>query len=160
MERLEEETHAAEPHRRFDLNRDERINFEDVNYWVKSLKRTWSGDANLDGEFSSTDLIQVFQVGVYERDEVAGWLSGDWNGDQRFGSSDLIVAFQDGGYEAGARVSFAPIAAVPEPSSIGLILWALACGRFAVGVATAMVLEKPTKVTMPNSVVAEVIPGE
>ena len=32
---------------------------------------TWFGDVNLDGEFSSTDLVQVFQTGEYE-DGIAG----------------------------------------------------------------------------------------
>lgn len=116
LERLTMETHALEPHRRFDLNRDELVSRDDIAFWITGLKKTWIGDANLDGQFNSTDLISVFQVGIYEQNQGASWASGDWDGDQRFGSSDLIVAFQDGGYENGARTS---VAGVPEPSISG-----------------------------------------
>jgi hypothetical protein len=73
------------------------------------------GDANLDGLFNSTDLIQVFQAGKYE-DEIVGnssWTTGDWNWDDEFDSGDLVAAFQAGGYEKarGAENS------VPEPQS-------------------------------------------
>ncbi len=131
LDRLLDETRAVEPHRRFDVNHDEVVNQADGDYWVKSLKKTWIGDANLDGQFNSTDLISVFQVGVYERDQNAHWSSGDWDGDQRFGSRDLIVAFQDGGYEAGVRTA---LSAVPEPT-IGCLLWSLVvvCGSRCAG---------------------------
>jgi hypothetical protein len=47
--------------------------------------------------------------------------TGDWNADGEFDSSDFVVAFTDGGYEAGPRGS---VAAVPEPSSLVLMLLA------------------------------------
>ncbi len=102
----------------FDLNADSEVDVDDHRFWVKNLKNTWFGDANLDGEFNSSDLIVVFQAGKYETDVDAGWHEGDWDGDQRFGTGDLIAAFQDGGYEAGAR---AAVSAVPEPSSAALM---------------------------------------
>jgi hypothetical protein len=107
----------------FDLNRDGRVSGDDLHVWVKDLRQTWFGDANLDGEFNSSDLVTVFAAGEYE-DAFAGnstWEEGDWNADGDFTSGDLIVAFQDGGYELGPRQ---PIAAVPEPS--GVLLAALA----------------------------------
>ena len=58
------------------------------------------GDANLDGVFDSSDLVQMFQAGEYEND-VAGdsvWADGDFNGDGEFDSSDLVLAFQAGTY--------------------------------------------------------------
>ena len=45
---------------------------------------TGVGDTNLDGEFSSGDLVQVFVDGKYETNEEAGWEQGDWNGDHHF----------------------------------------------------------------------------
>lgn len=67
--------------------------------------QTWFGDANLDGEFNSTDLVQLFSIGHYDQDSRGeyGWTQGDWNGDRKFDSADLILAFQDGGYESGLR---------------------------------------------------------
>jgi hypothetical protein len=73
----------------------------------------------LDGEFNSSDLVQVFQALEYE-DDIAGnstWGSGDWNADGDFTTGDLIVAFQDGGYEKGA---FVTVQSVPEPSALAL----------------------------------------
>ena len=40
---------------------------EDHRVWVKDLKHTWFGDADLNGEFNSNDFVQVFQAGKYEQ---------------------------------------------------------------------------------------------
>ena len=59
------------------------------------------GDANRDGLFNSSDLVQVFQRGEYEDgiENNSTWESGDWNGDLEFDSSDMVMAFQTGLYE-------------------------------------------------------------
>ncbi|MCA9172596.1 MAG: hypothetical protein KDB23_33255, partial [Planctomycetales bacterium] len=82
---------------------------------------TYFGDANLDGEFNSADLINVFQAGQYEDAFSANstWSTGDWNGDGEFTTSDFVVAFQDGGYEKGPRHA---VSAVPEPSGLMTLL--------------------------------------
>ena len=81
------------------------VDLEDHRIWVKDLRRTWYGDANLDGEFNSGDMVQVFAEGKYEKDaqwlNVTSWSEGDWNGDGIFDSSDMVTAFSDGGYEQG-----------------------------------------------------------
>ena len=97
----------------------------DHGIWVHELKKTYIGDANLDGEFNSGDFVQVFQTGKYETGTGAGWSDGDWNTDGFFSSDDFITAFEDGGYEQGPRTA---LAAVPEPSVslllvIGFPLW-------------------------------------
>jgi hypothetical protein len=105
----------------FDLNGDNVVNINDRDVWVNDLKSTYYGDANLDGEFNSGDLVFVFTAGHYE-DGVAdnsGWAQGDWNGDKDFDSSDFVTAFSAGGYEQGPR---AAVASVPEPSSVLLIV--------------------------------------
>ena len=113
-----------------DVNGDLAVNSLDRKAWVHGIAMSYLGDANLDGEFDSGDLIQVFAAGEYE-DAVngnSGWADGDWNGDGDFDTSDLVVAFQDGGFERGPRQA----AAVPEPSSaISLALCAALVTRMS-----------------------------
>ena len=109
----------------YDLTGDELVNFADRQFWVDTLKRTWIGDANLDGEFTSSDMVQVFVRGKYETNTNAGWEDGDWNADLKFGSSDMVAAFAAGGYEQGKRPQ-AAVSTVPEPSGVVLVLLGLA----------------------------------
>jgi hypothetical protein len=102
----------------YDLNADLLVNEADVTVWVKDLFNSWIGDANLDGVFNSSDLIDVLASGTYEADVAAVWTTGDFNGDGRTNSTDLIAALADGGYEVGPR---AALAAVPEPSAVLLL---------------------------------------
>ena len=109
----------------FDLNDDDKVDLTDHGLWVHELKKTYIGDADLNGEFNSNDFVQVFQAGKYETALAAGWAEGDWDTSRTFNSSDFVVAFQDGGYEQGLRTD---VAAVPEPAAwtllaIGLVLW-------------------------------------
>lgn len=111
---------------RFDLTGDDLVNNADREFWVEDLYGTYFGDADLDGEFGSSDLILALQAGTYEDDVPgnAGWATGDWDGDGEFSTADLLVAFQAGAYEQGPRAS---VASVPEPTSnlplgIGLLL--------------------------------------
>ena len=105
----------------FDLTGDGLVDQKDLTEWIKAedIAFSYFGDANVDGEFNSGDLVAVFGVGKYEKDEEAGWGAGDWTGDHRFESGDLVAAFADGGYEIGPREG---AAIVPEPASIVLIL--------------------------------------
>jgi hypothetical protein len=114
---------------RFDVNGDQAINQADRRVWIKDLRKTWFGDANLDGEFNSGDFVHVFQIGEYE-DVIARnstWADGDWNGDLEFNSGDFVTAFQDGGFEKG------PLAVVvPEPSGLLIValgVWMIARDR-------------------------------
>ena len=106
----------------YDENNDGLVDFADRQIWVSDLKMTWMGDADLDGQFNSRDLVTVFTAGEYESGDAANWAEGDRNGDLTFGSADLVSVFTDGGYEAGPK---AAAAAVPEPSSIILVLTSL-----------------------------------
>ena len=45
------------------MNGDSSIDLDDHRAWVKDIKHTWFGDANLNGEFNSADFVQVFQAG-------------------------------------------------------------------------------------------------
>lgn len=102
-----------------DLDGNGSIEFEDLRIWVEDLRRTYFGDSNLDGEFSSRDFVTVFTAQEYE-DAIDGnstWSEGDWNADGDFNTRDFVAAFTGGGYEKGPRP-----AAVPEPSAIMLLL--------------------------------------
>jgi hypothetical protein len=115
VDQLSEQVRTSTNDPLYDLNADSVVNDLDRQVWVHDLKQTYFGDADLNGMFDSTDLVQVLAFGEYE-DEVAmnsTWLTGDWNGDGEFTSGDLVVALADGGYEAGT-------AAVPEPAGIWL----------------------------------------
>jgi hypothetical protein len=105
---------AAQSHpAAFDLTNDARVDIQDVHHWTKTLFGSWIGDANLDNEFNSSDLVSVLSSGTYEADVDAVWSTGDFNGDGRSNSGDLVAALADGGYEAGPRMA---ALAVPEPS--------------------------------------------
>jgi hypothetical protein len=103
----------------YDLTGDALVNEGDVNEWVSVLFNSWMGDADLNGEFNSSDLVTVLASGTYETDVPSVWSTGDFNGDGRTNSSDLVSALAGGGYEAGPR---AAVAAVPEPTSLVLVV--------------------------------------
>ena len=105
--------HLAE----YDLNGDARVDILDVNVWIKQLADAWVGDANLDGEFNSGDLVEVLAAGTYAADVDATWSTGDFNASGKFDSGDLIAALADGGYGQGPRLA----AAVPEPSCLAVM---------------------------------------
>ena len=103
---------------KYDVTGDGIVDNADHTAWVKTVRNTWVGDSNLDGEFNSTDFVVVFTPALYETGNAAQWETGDWDGDGVFNSSDFVAAFVDGGYEKGP----VPVVAnqIPEPS--GLIL--------------------------------------
>lgn len=109
---------------RFDVNLDGSVNAADRDTWINSIKKTYVGDANMDGEFNTGDFVAVFQRGEYEDALIANssWETGDWNGDREFNTGDFIAAFQAGGFEAGPR---AAVSAVPEPASLGWMVGVL-----------------------------------
>lgn len=107
----------------FDLDGSGVLDEDDLYFWVKDIKITSFGDADLDGEFNSSDFVVVFTQGEYEDgiDFNSGWDEGDWNADLDFDSSDFVVAFQDGGYELPAATVI-----VPEPMGFAPIGFAIA----------------------------------
>ena len=90
----------------FDVTDDGRIDGADLQHVVDEVLKTSFGDANLDGEFDSADLVDVFQLGEYEDGLPLNstWEEGDWNGDGEFDLSDLTLAFESGGYLPSNRI--------------------------------------------------------
>jgi hypothetical protein len=107
--------------KKYDLNTDQQVDHADRTYWVEQLKNTYFGDADLNGQFNSSDMVTVFVAGHYEDalSKNSTWATGDWDGNDEFEASDMVLAFQKGGYEKGPRDL---VAAVPEPASLGLLL--------------------------------------
>ncbi len=109
----------------YDVTDDGFLDEADRTSWINDIMNAYKGDSNLDGEFNSSDFVQVFGAGQYD-DNIVGnstWETGDWDGDGEFNSSDFVVAFQEGGYEQGPRP--AAITPVPEPRMSVLILGSL-----------------------------------
>ena len=73
IDMLSEELSVNMPRSWYDLNEDRLINQDDRTAWVKEFKNTYFGDANLNLEFNSSDMVQVFAAGKYETGEAAGW---------------------------------------------------------------------------------------
>ncbi|MCA9150762.1 MAG: hypothetical protein KDA92_15735, partial [Planctomycetales bacterium] len=104
---------------RFDENNDGVVSLDDRGVWLHDLRKTWFGDADLNGVFDTGDMVLVFTKGKYETGEAATWEEGDWDADGVFSSGDLVAAFSDGGYEQGPRGA---VSAVPEPSGLLMLL--------------------------------------
>ena len=83
---------------RFDLNEDMLVDDDDLDQLLHVTFNSRVGDVNLDAVFDSSDLVLLFQTGIYEDDIVgnATWQTGDWNCDGEFTSADLVKAFRFG----------------------------------------------------------------
>lgn len=110
--------------KRYDLNHDNRLDETDRQIFIEDRLDSVFGDANLDGRFSSGDLVSVWQAGEYSDEWIGNstWGTGDWNGDGEFTENDFIVALTRGNYEG----TDAATAVVPEPAGIMPLAWALA----------------------------------
>ncbi|MCA9215469.1 MAG: hypothetical protein KDB27_20530, partial [Planctomycetales bacterium] len=63
-----------------DLNGDGAFDVGDRVYLVETILNTFLGDANLDGEFNSSDFVAVFSAAEYEDafESNSTWAEGDW----------------------------------------------------------------------------------
>ena len=88
----------------FNVDGNGDLDNQDYDHLIRNILQVPYGDANLDRQFDSADLVTVFQAGEYEDGIMVNstWASGDWNGDRDFDSSDLVKAFQEGAYEQPA----------------------------------------------------------
>ena len=50
----------------FDENQDGVVDINDRSVWLDDFKNTWMGDADLNGQFNSSDFVIVFTAGRYE----------------------------------------------------------------------------------------------
>jgi hypothetical protein len=89
-----------DPDPRFDLDGDGQNDGSDHGTMINSIMGVPFGDANLDGVFNSSDLVQILAAGKYENPiaGLASWGEGDWNCDGVFNASDLVFALQRSKY--------------------------------------------------------------
>ena len=64
-----------------------------------------AGDANMDGEVNSLDLVALNAAGAYGTATTAGWWQGDFNYDGRVSIADLILLNAAGLYGKGAYLT-------------------------------------------------------
>ena len=62
------------------------------------------GDANRDGQFDTTDLVEVLRGGKFRTNEPATWQEGDFNNDDLFDTTDLLEALKTGVYNEGPYI--------------------------------------------------------
>jgi hypothetical protein len=62
IDALTRESRVGKYNLAFDVNKDGALNGQDRELWVNHVRRIYFGDANLDGEFGSSDLVAVFQA--------------------------------------------------------------------------------------------------
>ncbi|MCA9216846.1 MAG: hypothetical protein KDB27_27440, partial [Planctomycetales bacterium] len=86
-----------------DLNRDSVANVRDLHFLIEDVLGTTMGDANLDGRFDSSDLVQIFEANEYEDGQPGNstWAEGDFDGDGDFTTRDFVTAFMSGAYQGG-----------------------------------------------------------
>jgi hypothetical protein len=104
----------------YDVNKDGMVSVDDRLAWLDNAGIR-PGDADLNGEFNSGDLVTIFQAGEYQDliEGNSGWSEGDFDGNGDSDSSDLVLALETGNYQ------FAAIRTVPEPSTANLLLLSL-----------------------------------
>lgn len=104
----------------FDVNSDGLVDAGDVDFWISSLFGTLPADANLDGVVDGSDFIawsvNKFQAG-------GGWCGGDFGANGFVDGEDLLI-WNNNKFTIADGVH-----AVPEPSSVFLILCGLILGR-------------------------------
>ncbi|MCP4193791.1 MAG: LEPR-XLL domain-containing protein [Planctomycetaceae bacterium] len=109
--RLCKEINAPRRNLAFDLNNDNRVDRGDLDTLVHDILETSYGDANLDGQFDSKDIVDVFVEARYlvPSRVPTTWDQGDWNCDGSFDQSDFVDAFTDGGYVGASPAKSASI---------------------------------------------------
>ena len=102
-----------------------------------SVAFTAPGDTNLDWSIDILDAANFLALGKFDTGVAANWLEGDFSYDGIVDILDAADFFATGLFDAGnyntlSSASIAlPTAAVPEPSSLAMVLAAVAavCGR-------------------------------
>jgi hypothetical protein len=117
------------------------------------VKYTYFGDADLDGTVTAGDYILIDSG--FSTPGASGWVNGDFDYDGAVTAADYILidsgfgAFSGGGGQLGPSPT-GGIAAVPEPTSMGL----LALGAVGLAVRSSRQSRKKDRITPRNSALA------
>lgn len=112
---------------RYEYTGDDMISVADVESFVEMRLGTRMGDTNLDGAVNFDDFLNLSQnFGREFRD----WARGDFDCDQTVGFEDFLFLSENFGFEAETATSGEELAAVPEPSSMLLVLTTLGLAGF------------------------------
>lgn len=102
---------------RFDLTNDGNVTLEDHTYWVETLKGTYRGDTDLDGEIAFNDFVELAtNFGL-----IGGWGMGNFDTDEEIAFADFLHLSRNFGMVANDTAGGEPdslASAVPEPSSM------------------------------------------
>ena len=90
--------------------------------FILTLPLPLSGDANMDGKVDINDLTKV--LANYNQSTGMNWGTGDFNGDGKVDINDLTIVLAH--FNQSLGTSAGPLAAVPEPSALLLMLGGLA----------------------------------
>jgi hypothetical protein len=73
----------------YDLTKDGKINSDDMDYLVKTILKTYYGDADLNRSVGVSDLSVL--AAYYNTPSGASWANGDFDGNGAVGVSDLSI---------------------------------------------------------------------
>ncbi|MEZ6118291.1 MAG: hypothetical protein R3C28_17215 [Pirellulaceae bacterium] len=120
---------VGSPSIEWDIDQSGQLNADDLKAFANDVLGTWLGDANLDGQFGTSDLVQVFQAGEYEDSllDNSTWETGDWNGDREFNSADFVAVFQAGGFEHGLRTTVDSVPEALPPTLVWICVGLVLC---------------------------------
>ena len=93
------------------------------------IRYTYTGDANLDGKIDADDYF-VIDRDYNKSGSVFGYASGDFNYDGKINGDDYFIIDSNYVAQSGpAPAAALDVTAVPEPTSVVMILSAAGCAR-------------------------------
>ena len=125
LDHLTSEIRAGSTDTDFDLDESGSVDLADRDFWVTDVMSTSIGDANLDGKVSATDLNALALN--WRATDATSWSQGDFTGDGIVNATDLNALALN--WQSGVAATAASPAAVPEPSSLAMLLFGL-CALF------------------------------
>jgi GH35 family endo-1,4-beta-xylanase len=89
----------------YDLTKDGSVNSADMDYLIKTILKTYYGDADLNGSVGVSDLSVL--AAYYNTASGASWANGDFDGNGAVGVSDLSILAANYNSGSASTVSWA-----------------------------------------------------
>jgi hypothetical protein len=96
---------TTNPDSKFDLTGDVTVNSADMDYLIKTILKTYYGDADLNGSVGVSDLSVL--AAYYNTPSGASWANGDFDGNGAVGVSDLSILAANYNSGSASTVSWA-----------------------------------------------------